>query len=180
MKNSSNDTNSRLCEAETNDKTEPPRVRDQTNTTTRHCQTCRFVLQKRKTRTESRTFVSQVLRVSTFDKVPVIMIMQTGKYLFVFIFYVMLYFWMFFVLLSTLFIIYLVVNQRQRLVTLESQVIMIIIWAGESGGREGSPVMFYLHWWRHDYRAVIYLSRSWWRHHVNLVLLCRRGCRLSE
>ena len=32
--------------------------------------------------------MSQVLRVSTFDKVPVSMIMQTGKYLLVFIFYV--------------------------------------------------------------------------------------------
>ena len=71
--------------------------------------------------------MSQVLRVSRFDKVPVSMIIQTGKYLLVFIFYVMLYFLMFFVSLSTLFIIYLVVNQRQRLVTLESQVIMIII-----------------------------------------------------
>ena len=71
--------------------------------------------------------MSQVLRVSRFDKVPVSMIIQTGKYLLVFIFYVMLYFWMFFVSLSTLFIIYLVVNQRRGLVTLESQVIMIII-----------------------------------------------------
>ena len=77
----SNDTNSRLCEAETNDKPEWPHVRDQTNT--RQFQTCRFVLQNRETLTESHICnLCQVLRVY-FETRSVIIIMQDFLLLFI-------------------------------------------------------------------------------------------------